>query len=220
MTQSTVDISVYDISGKKVGTKEVSSKLFGLSEHNENLVHFVSEGQRFNHYKKTATTKGRSDVRGGGRKMRKQKGGGCSRQGGRRAPHWVGGGVVFGPKGEKREFKVNKKVKKAALASVLSNRLSSGQIFILQHSQEAPRTKDFSNLLKTLKLETARTGFAVKNEVSELAVAKSARNIHKIDLLTEDKWTVYDFLRTDSVVFTEAAIEALTERFVGVEEAN
>jgi large subunit ribosomal protein L4 len=173
-------IPVIDLKGKEVGMQAVAAELFAI-EPNEDAVHFVCVGQRFRFYKKTAKTKGRAEVSGGGKKIRQQKGSGSARQGGNRAPHWVGGGVVFGPTGEKRNFKINKKLKQLALASILSDRQAGGQVRLLKADVDAPKTKPFGELLKALKLNSARIAVVLTKE--EKALSKSVRNIPKEDRL-------------------------------------
>lgn len=204
-----LNLTVTDLNGKKVGDIAVPESLFAI-EPNEAALHFACEGQRFNHYKKTATTKGRSEVSGGGKKVHNQKGGGRSRQGGSRAPHRVGGGICFGPQNIKRDFKVNKKVKALAIASILSDRQAGGQIHVVRDDSAEPKTKSVTNFLKKLKLENARVGFVL---FDELNLAKSARNLRKVDLLTEEKWTSNDFIKTDSLVFSEGALQKIVDRW-------
>ena len=207
-----LSIPVVDLSGKTVGDLSAPAELFGI-EPNESVVHFVCEGQRFRFYKKNAVTKTRSAVNGGGKKNRKQKGTGGARQGGNRAPHWVGGGVVFGPSGVKRDFKVNKKVRRLALASILSDRFSGGQIRILKEGLSGPKTKTVSKLIHGLSLDGARVGFVVSSE-KDLNLIKSARNIKGVDVLNEVSWTPLDFIKTDSLIFSEESFKKLTGRFL------
>jgi len=207
-----ITLPIIDIQGKVVGDVSGLAELFAI-EPNEAVVHFVCEGQRFRFYKKTASKKGRGQVTGGGKKARQQKGSGGSRQGGNRAPHWVGGGLAFGPTEIKRNFKINKKVRKLALASVLTDRHSGGQVRILRSDLKAPKTKSISSLLSKISLTGARVGFVVSSK--DLDLSKSVRNIRNVDLLTEERWTTLDFVKTDSLIFSEAAIESLTERFRG-----
>jgi len=206
---STISLPVVDLKGKEVGNYSAPQDLFG-AEPNEAVLHFVCEGQRFRFYKKTATVKTRSNVTGGGRKIRKQKGLGAGRQGGIRAPHWVGGGVVFGPAGIKRNFKVNKKTRKIALASVLSDRTSSGQVRILKSDMKAPKTASLTSFLSALSLSGARVGFVLSSK--DEALLKSVRNIRNVDVLTEEKWTPLDMVKSDTLVFTEDAVKSLAER--------
>lgn len=208
---NTVNIPLIDIKGKESGSFSAPEALFG-AEPNEAVVHFVCEGQRFRFYKRTATTKGRAMVRGTGKKSRKQKGNGASRQGDAQAPHWVGGGVAFGPTGIKRHYKVNKKVRDIALASVLSDRQSSGQIKVLKGGLDKPQTKSMVDLLAKLAINTARVGFVLGAD-EDAQLAKSVRNIRNVDTLTEEKWTPYDFIKTDALIFSEKAMERLVSRF-------
>jgi large subunit ribosomal protein L4 len=211
MKMENVKIPVVDLKGKQVAELAGASSIFAI-EPNEAAVHFVCEGQRFRFYKKTSAVKGRSAVSGGGKKIYKQKGTGRARHGGSRAPIFVGGGVAFGPTTEKREFKINKKVRRLALASVLSDRFSSGQIRVLRQDLTAPKTKTISELLKSLSYGKARVGFVVSAGADSLLV-KSVRNIKNVDLLTEEKWTTLDFVKTDGLIFSEEAFKGLCEKF-------
>ncbi len=206
-----VTIPVIDLQGKVVGDFSVPSQLFGV-EPNEAAVHFVCEGQRFRFYKKTVATKGRSSVAGGGKKVGNQKGGGTARQGGGRAPHRVGGGIMFGPTPVKRDFKINKKVRKLALASVLTDRLSGGQVRVLKGVVESPKTSKLVDMLDKVSLKGVRVGFVLSAK-EDLGLNKSVRNIRNIDLLTEEKWTTLDFVKSDSLIFSEAAINSLAAKF-------
>jgi large subunit ribosomal protein L4 len=210
---TTVKLPAIDLKGKDAGLVEVPANVFA-AELNEAVVHFVCEGQRFRFYKKNNVTKGRSQVSGGGKKIIKQKGSGGARHGGNRSPIHVGGGVALnGPKGVKRNFKVNKKLYNIALASVLSDRTSGGQVRVLKAAElKAPKTQSLVGLLEGLKLKGARVGFVVSRKGDE-ALAKSVRNIRNVDLLTEEHWTTLDFVKTDSLIFSEGALKGLTSRF-------
>jgi len=208
---ATLNLPVVDINGKSKGNVEAPAALFG-AEANEAVLHFVCEGQRYRFYKKTAKTKGRAEVSGGGKKTRQQKGSGHARQGGSRAPHQVGGGVVFGPMPLNRHFKVNRKVRQSALATVLSDRAGSGQIHILDWKSEAPKTSAVKSLIHSLQLDSARVGFVVSKK-AEAAAVKSVRNLRKADVLTEEKWTPLDFIKADCLVFTKPAYEAFVKQF-------
>jgi len=208
-----VKLPLVDLKGKEAGSVEAPALLFA-AETNESVVHFVCEGQRFRFYKKNAVTKGRSQVSGGGKKLIKQKGSGGARHGGNRSPIHVGGGVALnGPKGIKRDFKVNKKLYKIALASVLSDRNSSGQVRVLKDSElKAPKTQTLTALLSGLKLKGARVGFVLGRKGDD-KLAKSVRNIRNVDLLTEEHWTTLDFVKTDSLIFSESALAEISKRF-------
>lgn len=212
MAKSKADIPVLDLKGKSVGSFEGSTELFGI-EPNEQALHFACEGQRWAFYTKTSSTKGRSEVNFTGKKPRKQKGGGTSRQGDVKAPHFVGGGVAFGPQPIKREFKVNRKVKRLALASVLSDRHSGGQVRVLKLDLSAPKTKTLEAFLETLELSSARVGFVVSRDDADKNLAKSVRNLKKVDVLCEEQWTALDFIKADCLVFSEKAIAELSQKF-------
>ncbi len=208
---TTINLPLVDISGKSKGNVEAPSEIFGV-EANEAVLHFVCEGQRYRFYKKNALAKGRADVSGGGRKSRQQKGSGSARQGGSRAPHHVGGGKVFGPQNINRNFKVNKKVRQTALSTVLSDRAGSGQIHVLDWKAGAPKSSEVQSFLEALQLDSARVGFVLSRK-SDAAVVKSVRNLKKADLLTEEKWTPLDFVKTDCLIFTKPAYDAFVKQF-------
>ncbi|NCN26825.1 50S ribosomal protein L4 [bacterium] len=206
-----IKVPVIDLKGKEKGSQDVLETLFGI-EPNEIAVQSVCKGQLFRFYKKTATTKGRSAVSGGGKKIRKQKGSGRARQGGNRGPQFVGGGVVFGPTGIKRDYKVNRKLKKLALASALSDRQNGGQIRILGEEVTAQKTQPLCAMLKALSLNNARVAFVV-SEKDDLNLIRSIRNMPRVDVLTEEKWTPLDVVKTDSVIFSKAGLDKLTRSF-------
>ncbi len=206
-----IKIPVIDMKGKVLSELDASSDLFG-AEPNEAVLHFVCEGQRFRFYKKTAVTKGRSAVSGTSKKSVKQKGTGGARHGNRRSPIFVGGGIAFGPTGVKRDFKVNKKVRRIAMATVLSDRYSGGLIRVLKSDLSAPKTKSVEKLLETLSLGGAKVGFVVSSK-SDNTLNKSARNLKNVSLLTEEKWTPLDFVKTDTLIFSEKAFNDLVGRY-------
>lgn len=213
MSATKISLPVINLEGKALASMEGNAAVFG-AEPNEAVVHFVCEGQRFRYRQPNACTKTRSAVNGGGKKARPQKGSGGSRQGGNRAPHWVGGGAAFGPSAILRDFKVNRKMRKTALVSILSDRYSGGQIRVLKGDLKAPKTQTVTALLKTLELRDARVGFAVaKGE--DASLAKSARNIRNVDVLAEEKWTCLDFIKTDTLILTEAAYQGLMKQLGG-----
>jgi len=214
MSQNKSSLPVVDFAGKVVQEISVAAEIFGI-EPSESAIHFVCEGQRFRFYKKTVATKGRAMVSGGGKKARQQKGSGGARQGGNRAPHWVGGGIAFGPNPMKRNFKINKKLRSLALASVLSNRHASGQIRVLKTTDwKDPKSAKFAKLLASLDISTARVGFVVSRKEDE-AIVKSVRNIRNVDLLTEEKWTTLDFIKTDALIFSESSLARIASQIQG-----
>jgi large subunit ribosomal protein L4 len=205
-----INLQVVSFEGKALPALEGSASIFGV-EPNEAAVHFACEGQRFSFYKRTACTKVRSAVSGGGKKIRQQKGSGGARQGGNRAPHWVGGGIVFGPSAVLRDFKVNRQIRRLALTSVLSDRYSGGQVRVLRGLPEEPSARAVIKLLSELSMAGARVGFVVSKN-TDGSLVKSVRNLKNVDVLTESKWTCLDFIKTDSLIFSESAYESLTKK--------
>jgi large subunit ribosomal protein L4 len=157
----------------------------------------------------TAKTKTRAQVRGGGSKPWRQKGTGRARQGSIRAPQWAGGGVAHGPTGEQNHRRrVNKKVKRVALASALSDRAASGAVRVVSDfGITEPRTKDAVAFLDALEL-TGRNVLVVLADRDD-AIGKSFRNVPAVHLLTVDRLNVHDVLVSDIVVFAEAALDRI-----------
>jgi large subunit ribosomal protein L4 len=157
----------------------------------------------------TAKTKTRAEVRGGGAKPWRQKGTGRARQGSIRAPQWSGGGVAHGPTGQQNHRKrVNKKVKRLALASALSDRAGSDAVRVVSDfGITEPRTKDAVAFLDALEL-TGRNVLLVLAERDD-AIGKSFRNLRNVHLLTVGQLNVHDVLVSDVVVFAEAALDRI-----------
>ena len=146
------NVSVYNIEGKEVGSIELNDAVFGV-EVNEHLVHMAVVNQLANNRQGTQSAKTRSEVSGGGRKPWRQKGTGHARQGSTRAPQWTGGGVVFAPVPRDYSFKMNKKEKRAALKSVLTDRVNENKFIVVDDIKfEAPKTKDFVKMMNNLNL--------------------------------------------------------------------
>lgn len=212
---STVKIPLVDLKGKVAGDVEGPASLFSI-EPNEAAVHQVVKGQRARFHKKTASVKGRSDVNATKKKAYKQKGTGNARHGAKSAPIFVGGGVAFGPQNVNARYKINKKLYRLALASALSDKTSSGEVRVLKFDQPEAKTKPIAELLGALSFSNARVGFVVTND-SDVTLTKSVRNIRKVDLLTEEKWTTFDFVKADTLIFSEDAFAKLSKRYSGAE---
>ena len=137
-------IALLNQSGEKIKDLELSASIFGIEEMNQQVVYDVVNCQRAAMRQGTHDTKGRSEVRGGGRKPWRQKGTGRARQGSTRAPQWVGGGVVFGPTPRSYAFKLNKKVKQLGLKNVLSYKVKENQLIAVEAIKfEEIKTKNF-----------------------------------------------------------------------------
>src|SRR5699024_8490467 len=158
----------------------------------------------------THTVKNRSEVRGGGRKPWRQKGTGRARQGSIRSPQWVGGGVVFGPTKERNyKYRLPKKVRRLALKSALSSKVKNESIIVLDDlSLEAPKTKEFVNILNALDVnEKALVVTSEKNE----NVIRSANNLPKVKVITVREVNVLDLIAHDTLILTKDAAEKAGE---------
>ena len=198
-------VDVKDLTGKKVGTVDLPAQWFD-GEISVAAMHQVVTAQLANRRQGTAKTKTRAQVRGGGRKPWRQKGTGRARQGSIRSPQWAGGGVAHGRTGEENFTKrVNKKMKRAALRSALTDRAREGRVSIIRGlAFETPRTKDAVAALEAL--EHADVQVLVVLDDLDLATVKSFRNLQKVHVLPVDQLNTYDVLNSDVVLFAEDAL--------------
>ena len=203
---ATIDIKTAE--GKKASTAELADSVFGI-EPNVPVMHQVVRMQRASWRAGTHQTKTRGMVRGGGEKPFRQKGTGRARQGTIRAPHWRGGGVVFGPHPRSYDFKVNKKEIKLAIRSALSAKLADGQLIVVDKLEvEKPRTKDAIAVLKALGVE-GRCTLVVNDE--NVNAFLSFRNIPTVDIVPSGYENVYELLDNKFLVFEEEALRKLEE---------
>lgn len=198
-------IAVYDINRTQVAERELADAVFN-TDVKEYLIHDMVRYQLAARRQGTAKTKNRTEVSGGGRKPYKQKGTGNARQGSSRAPNHVGGGTVFGPTPRDYEFKLNRKVKKAALTSALSARYRDEQMVVLNALQlEEISTKGFVEVLERFELSKALVVIAGDNRNLEL----SARNLPDVKVLRAEGVNVYDVMKYPRLVLTEGAVEQI-----------
>ena len=198
-------IAVYDINRNQVAERELDDAVFN-TEVKEYLIHDMVRYQLAARRQGTAKTKTRTEVSGGGRKPYKQKGTGNARQGSRRAPNHVGGGTVFGPTPRDYEFKLNRKVKKAALKSALSVRYRDEQLIVLDALQLAEiSTKGFAEVLKRFDLSKALVVVDGDNRNVEL----SARNLPYVKVLQAEGVNVYDVMKYPRLVLTAGAVDQI-----------
>ncbi len=201
------NVSVYNMEGKEVGTIDLNDAVFGV-EVNEHLVHMAVVQQLANNRQGTQKAKTRSEVSGGGRKPWRQKGTGHARQGSIRAPQWKGGGVVFAPVPRDYSFKLNKKEKRAALKSVLSDKVSNGKLVVVDELKfDEIKTKRFTEVMKNLKVESGLVVIADNNE----NIVLSARNVADIDTILVNTINVYDVLNAKTLVLTKDAVAKIEE---------
>ena len=201
------NVSVFDMQGKEVGKMDLADSVFGV-EVNEHLLHLAVVAQLANKRQGTQKALTRSEVSGGGRKPWRQKGTGHARQGSIRAPQWKGGGVVFAPTPRDYTTTMNKKEKRAALKSALSNAVAENKLIVVDDIKFAEiKTKNFKNMLDALKVEKA---FVLLDSADQNAIL-SARNIQNVKTAGVNELNVYDVLKYQTVVATKAAVEKIQE---------
>ena len=203
---ATIDIKTAE--GKKASTAELADSVFGI-EPNVPVMHQVVRMQRASWRAGTHNTKTRGQVRGGGKKPWRQKGTGRARQGTIRAPHWRGGGVVFGPHPRDYSFKVNKKEIKLAIRSALSAKLADEQLIVVDKLEfEKPCTKDAVKVLEALGVEGRCTVVVTDDNVNAFL---SLRNIPTVDVVPSGDENVYELLDNKFLIFEEEALRKLEE---------
>jgi large subunit ribosomal protein L4 len=196
-------VKVLDVAGKAKGNVELDDGVFGIQP-NVPVMHQVVTAQLAARRAGTHSTLTRAEVRGGGRKPFKQKGTGNARQGSTRSPHWKGGGVALGPKPRSYAQRTPKKMVRLALHSALSDRASDGKVLVVDSwGWETPRTKDAIAALAALKTEGREL---VVLQRSEVAVARSFRNLPHVQVLEVGELNAYDVLCNDVVVFSKATL--------------
>ena len=202
-------VAVYNQEGTKVKDTELNESVFGIEPNNQAIFDMVLL-QRASWRQGTHKVKNRTEVKGGGKKPWRQKGTGRARQGSIRAPQWRGGGVVFGPTPDRNyKLKMNRKVRRLALKSALSQKVIDNEMTVLDTiTLNAPKTKDMIKVLENL--EANRKTLIVMDEVNE-NVALSARNIPGVKVIESKGPNVYDILDSTKLVMTEGAIKAVEE---------
>ena len=202
------NVSVYNMEGAEVGKIDLNDKIFG-AEINENLVHLAVVQQLADNRQGTQKAKTRSEVSGGGRKPWRQKGTGHARQGSTRAPQWTHGGVVFAPVPRDYSFKLNKKEKRAALQSALSNTVKENKLIVVDElSFDAPKTKAFAKVLENLKVNGKTL---VVLDGMEGNVIKSAANLPAVRTEQVGELNTYDVMDAQTLVVTKAAVAKIEE---------
>ena len=201
-----------NIDGTKSQSIEVSDKIVKLKV-NHKLIKFVIDWQ-LNHAKpRTAKTKQRNEIRGSTVKIVAQKGSGGARHASRKAPLFIGGGIAHGPKGRVYKVKkINKKVRKLALAQTLSKKNSDKNLYILADiKKEIKKTKEFNKFLEKNNLANA---LIISDEDSLKNIGKSARNIKNIKLIKQEGTNIYDLFKYKNVIMTSSSVKKLQERIL------
>ncbi len=204
-----MELSVLNINGQETGKKvTLNDAVFGI-EPNDHVIYLDVKQYLANQRQGTAKSKERSEHSGSTRKLGRQKGGGGARRGDINSPVLVGGGRVFGPKPRDYSFKLNKKVKILARKSALSYKAKDNEIIVVDNfDMAAPKTKDFVNIAKNLKVEGKKT-LVVLPEVNK-NVYLSARNLQKAEIMSANNINTYKILNADVLVIAEASLEMIS----------
>jgi large subunit ribosomal protein L4 len=202
-------IPVRTQAGIALGDVELEPSIFE-AQINVPVMHQVVVAQMAARRAGTRDTKTRGEVRGGGKKPYRQKGTGRARQGSIRAPHYAGGGIVWGPHPRDFAVKVPKKMRAAALRSALSDRAKEDRIAVIDElSFEAPKTKDAIELMRAVDIKGS---VLLVLDARDENIVRSFRNIPRIHLITVDQLNTYDVLARDWVVFTRSALDKVNAR--------
>ena len=195
--------------GEKVKDITLNDAVWGIEPNNAVLYDAIVLS-RASLRQGTHATKTRSEVRGGGRKPWRQKGTGNARQGSIRAPHWVGGGVVFGPTTEKNYTKkMNRKERRLALKSALAYKAQEKELIVVDSlNVETPKTKEVLNVLESLKAN--RKTLIVVEELTENLIL-ATRNLENVVLIDADEINTLDVVSADNMIITEAAVKRIEE---------
>lgn len=204
-----VKVKTYDLKKNESGEKDIKSVCF-QTKANDELIHLVIKGYLYNRWQKTASVRGRSDVAGGGAKPWRQKGTGRARAGTNNSPLWVGGGVIFGPSNQKKNYKLNKKVKRKALLASLSNKVKNIVVLTGDSSftDSYKKVKDFVPVLKEIG--------CINDKILYITTEKNNRdqvigNIQKIKVSSVHGLNVYDVMNSSYVLLEEGSLKQLEE---------
>lgn len=205
-----MEIAVYNIKGEDTGRKVVLSDEVFAAEANEHAVYLDVKQFLANQRQGTHKSKERSEVSGSTRKLHKQKGGGGSRIGDINSPVLVGGGRVFGPRPRDYRFKLNKKVKQLARRSALTYKVQDNQITVVEDfTFEAPKTKDFINFAKDLKVDGKKILLVLADRNNNVNL--SARNVPDARVITASDIYTYAIMRANAIVLTESSLDVINK---------
>ena len=201
-------VKVLNMAGSEVGEVELNASIFGITP-NMHVVHEVVKNHLANCRQGTQSALTRAEVSGGGRKPWRQKGPGRARQGSTRAPQWTHGGVALGPKPRDYRYSLNRKVKRLAVRSALSSKVSANEMVVLSAlTVEDYKTKTIVNMLSALGAD--KKVLIVTDGVDQ-KVVKSAANIPGVKTAIVGSLNVYDMLNCDKIVIVKSAVEKLQE---------
>ena len=206
-----MELAVYNIKGEDTGRKvTLNDEVFAIENPNEHAVYLDVKQYLANQRQGTHKPKERSEVSGSTRKLHKQKGGGGARIGDINSPVLVGGGRVFGPRPRDYRFKLNKKLKALARRSALTFKAQDNEIVVVEDfTFEAPKTKEFVNFTKNLKLEGKKILLVLADQNKNVYL--SARNVEGANIITASDVNTYTILNNKAVVLTESSVAVINQ---------
>lgn len=206
-------VNTYNTEGKKIGTATLCPKIFDV-EINHDLIHQVVVAQMANSRQAIAHAKGRSEIRGGGRKPWRQKGTGRARHGSIRSPIWRGGGATFGPTKERIfKKKINKKMKQKALFMVLTSKIKDNELILLDKLElKEPKTKSIAKLLESILKKKKKNALIVIPKKDE-NIIRANRNIPYSKTLRADSLNVLDLLSFKYLIMPKEAIKIIEKTY-------
>ena len=204
------NVALYNIAGQSIGELELKESIFGI-EPNASALHAVVKAYLANQRQGTQSALTRAEVRGGGIKIYRQKGTGRARHSSNRAPIFTHGGVVFAPKPRDYRESVNKKVKRLAMKSALSSKVSDGDIIVYDALDiAAPKTKEMVKVLNAMNVKKALVVLPEKDEIVERATS----NIPGVKTTLVGTLNVYEILTYDTLILTKDAVAKIEEVYV------
>ena len=203
-------LQVLNTKGEKVSDIKLNNEIWGI-EPNDAVLYDALRLARNNFRQGTADTKTRSEVSGGGRKPWRQKGTGRARQGSTRAPHWIKGGIVFGPHPRSYAIKMNRKERRLALKSALAYKAIESKLIVVDKLEVSNKTKDMKKILDNLKVN--KKVLIVVDELNDNLIL-SSRNLNNVLLLSVDEINTFDIVYADTMIITENAVKQLEEVLV------
>ena len=204
-----MELAVYNIKGEDTGRKvTLNDEIFAIAEPNEHAVYLDVKQFMANKRQGTHKAKERSEIAGSTKKLGRQKGGGGARHGDIKSPLFHGGGRVFGPRPRNYSFKLNKKVKALARRSALTYKAQNNQIMVIEDIKfDAPKTKEFVNITRNLKLEGQKLLLVLNSQERNLYL--SLRNVPTASVVTASDINTYRVLDNRMILVTESSVDAL-----------
>jgi len=208
-----MDVKVYNVEGKEKGTAHLSDGVFNIKPNN-NAIYYSLKTELANERHGTASTRGRSEVRGSGAKPWRQKGTGRARAGRRQSPIWVGGGIVFGPKPRDYSLRLPRKIKRLSVKSILSQKLSENALKVVEDfTVETGKTKDFTSIASRLVDNDKRQRVLIIDKEPNQLNKRAGRNIPWIRYYDADLLSTKELFYATQLILTESAVQLLNEKY-------